>query len=142
VLNTSVIQFESQAGGNPTDLIGSQKNVAEVALVGSALFWTRQTMPAFPGGVSMINTDGTGYKQLLVTLSSSPYALAADAKGIYWSDTQTNTINYLSLDGTVQHVIAVSPNGNAPYNLQLDSQYVYFLTRPGFSDAAIFRVPR
>jgi hypothetical protein len=138
--SVNTISSELPAGGAPTDLVLGQKNVVEFTTNDTSFVWTVHNITG--GGIFLANLDGSKTQQLLATLSGAPSSVVADTKGIYWSDSKANTINYLSLDGSVQHTLGVSSDGNVPTSLQLDSGYVYYLTRANYTDAMISRVPR
>jgi hypothetical protein len=137
-LEFSSIETETAVAGPPKDIIPGQTNLGELTTTATNLIWTIQN----PASVWGAGLDGSMPKKIYSPGSGGPSSVVADSGGIYWSDQGNNTINFIKIDGTGQRVVATSPNGNLPTNLQLDAQYVYFLTHAGFPDAALFRVAR
>jgi hypothetical protein len=134
------MQTEGTSPASPMDLIAGQKNISEIKLFGSTLFWSIQNISG-SAGIHVMKTDGTGHKQIYSTSKAHPLSVAADSLGGYWSDTDVNSINFISLDGSKKYVAAAAMT-SSPRSLQLDSSYLYFMTNPGTTQAAIFRVPR
>jgi sugar lactone lactonase YvrE len=67
---------------------------------------------------------------------NSPSAVAVDASGVYWADSQDGTINTLNANSQVQ---TLATSQNEPDAIALDSDFVYWGT---YSGQTVMRVAK
>jgi hypothetical protein len=94
---TAAIVSIPKLGGAPIVLVGGRTDPEVIAVDSTGIYWAERGYPDQPGGVFRAGLDGSGVTMLAPDESAN--SLVVDDANVYWTSSETGTIESVSKDG-------------------------------------------